>query len=161
MRTSVVSGKTHSTVTSLTTGAMAFFRDLIICKHKPRKKTADVGFKPLVSHVPRVSRQAHCDVLKCGEKMQEEFGRSPGGHSHSIHSEMSTVQFAIAFRFLTLPFFPSLALLVWMCALTKHVDQTFLTQSLALPFPESFAAPFSAATQDQFSKARARELFIN
>lgn len=31
IRTSVVSGKTHSTVTSLRTGAMAFFRDLIIC----------------------------------------------------------------------------------------------------------------------------------
>lgn len=29
--TSVVSGKTHSTVTSLRTGAMAFFRDLTIC----------------------------------------------------------------------------------------------------------------------------------
>lgn len=31
IRTSVVSGKTHSTVTSLSTGAMAFFKDLIIC----------------------------------------------------------------------------------------------------------------------------------
>lgn len=32
IRTSVVSGKTHSTVTSLRTGAMAFFRDLTICR---------------------------------------------------------------------------------------------------------------------------------
>jgi hypothetical protein len=31
IRTSVVSGKTHSTVTSLRTGAMAFFKDLTIC----------------------------------------------------------------------------------------------------------------------------------
>ena len=31
IRTSVVSGKTHSTVTSLRTGAIAFFRDLTIC----------------------------------------------------------------------------------------------------------------------------------
>lgn len=31
IRASVVSGKTHSTVTSLSTGAMAFFKDLTIC----------------------------------------------------------------------------------------------------------------------------------
>lgn len=31
VRTSVVSGKTHSTVTSLRTGAMALFKDLTIC----------------------------------------------------------------------------------------------------------------------------------
>lgn len=38
IRTSVVSGKTHSTDTSLKTGAMAFFRDLTICWAGPKHR---------------------------------------------------------------------------------------------------------------------------
>lgn len=62
-KTSVLSGKTHSTDTSLRTGAMAFFRDLIIWS---RKQRGAVNHNRVL-HVPWCT---HCVLQGRGELPQ-------------------------------------------------------------------------------------------